>query len=77
MLKLLTFVILLIGIQKEMTRKSFIFFKVQAYCQPRKDTIYERCLFFSINQETGESIDKYVIVSNNMTDNREFNQLKE
>ena len=75
-MKLLTFVILLIGIQEEMTRKCF-FFKFKHSANHGRTSIYERCLFFSINQETIKSIDKYVTVSRSMTDNCEVNQFKE
>lgn len=47
------------------------------FCEPRKNTIYERYRFFSRNQESGESIDKYVTVLRNMADNCEFEGLKE
>ena len=43
--------------------------------EPTKNTIYERYLFFSRNQETGDSIDKYVTVLRNMADNCESNEL--
>ena len=36
--------------------------KFEAFCNPRKNTIYERYVFFSRNQENGESIDHYVTV---------------
>ena len=29
------------------------------FCEPRKNTIYERYLFFSRGQESGEYVDKY------------------
>ena len=47
------------------------------FCEPRKNTIYERYMFFSRNQESGESIDKYVTVLKNMAENCEFAELKE
>ena len=46
------------------------------FCEPRKNTIYERYLFFSRGQESGESIDKYATVLRNMADNCEFQDLK-
>ena len=46
------------------------------FCELRKDTIYERYLFFSQGQESGESIDKYATVLRNMSDNCEFQDLK-
>jgi len=36
------------------------------FCEPRKNTIYERYLFFSRGQESSESIDKYATVLRNM-----------
>ncbi len=39
--------------------------KFDAFCNPRKNTIYERYVFFSRNQENGESIDHYVTVLKN------------
>ena len=39
-------------------------------------TIYERYLFFSRGQESGESIEKYATVLRNMADNCEFQDLK-
>ena len=41
------------------------------YCEPRKNTIYERYLFFSRGQESGEPIDKYATVLRNMADSFE------
>ena len=46
------------------------------FCEPRKNTIYERYLFFSQGQESGESIDKYATVVRNMANNCEFQDLK-
>lgn len=34
--------------------------KFDAYCQPRKNVVYERFKFFSRSQEEGEPVDKYV-----------------
>ena len=36
--------------------------KFELYCNPRKNTIYERYVFFSRDQESGESINHYVTV---------------
>ena len=47
------------------------------YCDPRKNTIYERYLFFSRGQESGESIDKYATVLRDMTDSCESQDLKD
>ena len=47
------------------------------YCEPRKNTIYERYLFFSRGQDSGESIDKYATVLRDMTDSCEFQDLKD
>ena len=47
------------------------------YCEPRKNTIYERYLFFSRGQDSGESIDKYATVLPDMTDSCEFQDLKD
>ena len=47
------------------------------FCEPRKNTIYERYLFFSRGQESGESIDKYATALRNMADNCEFQDLKD
>ena len=47
------------------------------YCEPCKNTIYERYLFFSRGQESGESIDKYATVLRDMTDSCEFQDLKD
>ena len=49
----------------------------EKFCEPRKNTIYERYLFFSRGQESGESIDKYATVLRNMADNCEFQDLKD
>ena len=49
----------------------------EKFCEPRKNTIYERYLFFSRGQESGESIDKYATVLRNMADNCEFRDLKD
>ncbi len=51
--------------------------KFDAFCNPRKNTIYERYVFFSRNQENGESIDHYVTVLKTMSDTCEFGDLKE
>ena len=47
------------------------------YCEPRKNTIYERYLFFSREQESGEPIDKYATVLRNMADSCELQELKD
>ena len=47
------------------------------YSDPRKNTIYERYLFFSRGQESGESSDKYATVLRDMTDSCEFQDLKD
>ena len=39
--------------------------KFENFCNPRKNTIYERYVFFSRNQDSGESIDHYVAVLKN------------
>ena len=49
----------------------------EKFCEPRKNIIYERYLFFSRGQESGESIDKYATVLRNMADNCEFRDLKD
>ena len=49
----------------------------EQYCEPRKNTIYERYLFFSRGQESGEPIDKYATVLRNMADSCEFQDLKD
>ena len=51
--------------------------KFDAFCNPRKNTIYERYVFFSRNQENGESIDHYVTVLKTMSNTCEFGDLKE
>jgi hypothetical protein len=51
--------------------------KFDAFCNPRKNTIYERYVFFSRNQENGESIDHYVTVLKTLSDTCEFENLKE
>ena len=50
---------------------------LDAFCNPRKNTIYERYVFFSRNQENGESIDHYVTVLKTMSNTCEFGDLKE
>ena len=45
--------------------------------EPRKNTIYERYVFFSRGQESGESIDKYATVFRNMADNCGFRKLRD
>ena len=49
----------------------------EQYCEPRKNTIYERYLFFSCGQESGQPIDIYATVLRNMTDSCEFQDLKD
>ena len=51
--------------------------RFEQYCEPHKNTIYERYLFFSRGQESGEPIDKYATVLRNMTDSCEFQDLKD
>ena len=51
--------------------------KFDAFCNPRKNTIYERYVFFSRNQENGESIAHYVTVLKTMSNTCEFGDLKE
>ena len=51
--------------------------KFDAFCNPRKNTVYERYVFFSRNQENGESIDHYVTVLKTMSDTCEFGELRE
>ena len=51
--------------------------KFESFCNPRKYTIYERYVFFSRNQASGESIDHYVTVLKNLADTCEFGALKE
>ena len=51
--------------------------KFELFCNPRKNTIYERYVFFSRNQDSGESIDHYVTVLKNLADTCEFGALKE
>lgn len=51
--------------------------KFESFCNPRKNTIYERYMFFSRNQENGESIDHYVTVLKTLADTCEFGALKE
>ena len=46
------------------------------FCEPQKNTIYERFLFFSRGQESGESINKYATVLRNMANNCEFQDLE-
>ena len=49
----------------------------EQYCEPRKNTIYEKYLFFSRGQESGEPIDKYATVLRKMADSCEFQDLKD
>ena len=49
----------------------------EQYCEPRKNTIYERYLFFSRGQESGEPIDKYATVLRKMADSCKFQDLKD
>ena len=49
----------------------------EQYCEPRKNTIYERYIFFSRGQESREPIDKYATIPRNMADSREFQDLKD
>ena len=51
--------------------------KFELFCNPRKNTIYERYVFFSRNPDSGESIDHYVTVLKNLADTCEFGTLKE
>ena len=51
--------------------------KFDAFCKPRKNTIYEHYVFFSRNQENGESIDHYVTVLKTMSNTCELGDLKE
>ena len=48
----------------------------EQYCEPRKNTIYERYLFFSRGQESWEPIDKYATVLRNMAGSCQFQDLK-
>ena len=49
----------------------------EQYCEPRKNTIYEKYLFFSRGQESGEPIDKSATVLRKMADSCEFQDLKD
>ena len=51
--------------------------RFEQYCEPHKNTIYERYLLFSRGQESGEPIDKYATVLRNMADSCEFQDLKD
>ena len=51
--------------------------KFEAFCNPRKSTIYERYVFFSRNQENGESIVHYITVLKTLSDTCEFGALQE
>ena len=51
--------------------------KFDAFCNPRKNTIYERYGFFSRNQENGESNDHHVTVLKTMSNTCEFGDVKE
>ena len=46
------------------------------FATPRKNTIYERYVFFSKSQENSESIDHYVTVLKAMSNMCEFADLK-
>ena len=58
-----------------LNRQSFE--TVREVCELWKNTIYDRDLFFSRGQESGESIDKYATVLRNMSDNCELRDLKD
>ena len=49
----------------------------EKFGEPRKNTIFERYLFNSRGQESGEPIDKYATVLRNMADSCEFRDLKD
>ena len=51
--------------------------KFESFCNPRKNTIYGRYVFFSRNQDNGESIDHYVTALKNLASTCEFGALKE
>jgi len=50
------------GLQME-TKNKFqkVLEAFQNYCSPRKNIIYERYIFWSLQQEGGESIDAYLM----------------
>ena len=51
--------------------------KLEAFCNPRKNTIYEHYVFFLRKQENEESINHYVTILKNLADTCEFETLKE
>ena len=51
--------------------------KFESFCNPKKNTIYERYVFFSRNQDNGKSNDHYVTALKNLTSTCEFGALKE
>jgi len=52
--------------------------KFELFCSPTKNNIiYERYVFFSRNQDSGESIDHYVTTLKNLVNTCEFGALEE
>ena len=51
--------------------------KFYNFCEPRKNMIYKRYLFFSRGQGNGECIDKYATVLRNMADNCKFKEMRD
>ena len=49
--------------------------KLRAYCNPRKHVTYERHVFFTINQNTNETIDQYLKDLRNKASTCEFGDL--
>lgn len=47
------------------------------YCNPKKNVIYERYMFFSRKQEEGEGIDKFVTDLKKLAESCEFNEQKD
>ena len=65
------------GCRRRRTENCKGFGEVRVVCNPRKNTIYERYVFFSRNQDSGESIDHYVTVLKTFANSCEFGALKE
>ena len=51
--------------------------KFESFCNPRKNTIYQRYVFSLGNQDSGEVINHYVTVLKNLANTCEFGALKE
>ena len=69
-----TFVWATVGDDKKIAK---VLEKFDEHCEPRKNVTYERYIFFTRAQETGETIDQYVTTLKRLSDTCEFGTSKE